>query len=333
MSIELQSPSQYYDIYNTFAQIYTRNILSLQTFVSYLWGNTNLKTALNPLATDPMEVIISCKMFPFSIGSHDTTHISTSAELIRLGNVDSTVSAYKVLGGYNNIFDMGSYTFTPHFNNFLDRAPYTHITIYLPYIGFRQLNVNEIFRNTETTGAMTLYIQYIVDLITGQCNAVLSYQGDNQEKTIFQIENGIIGIDVPLTASNMTNVVRNVSMTALSNAVPLASSMVAGGGITYAAALANNVYGQVSQSHIQKSGVGGTMNNFDMPQYCYLIIERPNVVYSDDSTQGKPCYSTVELCDVNGYTEVESVSINNMLTATETEKNEVETLLKQGVIL
>ena len=66
----------------------------------------------------------------------------------------------------------------------------------------------------------------------------------------------------------------------------------------------------------------------------YLIIKRPVTAnaYSYNSYYGYPNNLTVTLSNYKGFTKVKNV-FTTVNTATDTEKTEIETLLKEGVLL
>lgn len=80
-------------------------------------------------------------------------------------------------------------------------------------------------------------------------------------------------------------------------------------------------------------GVGGA-GGFLGIQTPYFIITRPNMCMPTDQNAfiGYPSFITVSLADLTGYTQVESIHIENV-PATSAEIEEIESLLKSGVIM
>ena len=84
---------------------------------------------------------------------------------------------------------------------------------------------------------------------------------------------------------------------------------------------------------IEKSGsMGGTGGMLGV-QKPYLIISRPRqALPSNQNTfSGYPSFITEKLGDLSGYTEIDSIHLENV-PATEPELSEIESLLKGGVI-
>ena len=67
----------------------------------------------------------------------------------------------------------------------------------------------------------------------------------------------------------------------------------------------------------------------------YLIITRaePNEALNYNKYYGFPSNNAVSLKSCLGYTRVKEVHVENVSNATITEKNEIESLLKSGVII
>ena len=67
---------------------------------------------------------------------------------------------------YNLDIDCGSIQIAETFNSALDYAPFSRLTIFLPFIGFQELDVSMVMNNT-------LHIVYTVDVLSGRCLAKL----------------------------------------------------------------------------------------------------------------------------------------------------------------
>ena len=80
-------------------------------------------------------------------------------------------------------------------------------------------------------------------------------------------------------------------------------------------------------------GVGSASALFSVRQP-YVIIKRPRQVLpkSQNVFSGYPAVYTTTLDTLSGYTEIESIHLENM-TCTDNEKSQIEDLLQQGVIL
>lgn len=63
---------------------------------------------------------------------------------------------------YNLDIDCGSIRIDETFNSVLDYTPFSRLTIFLPFIGFQELDVSMVMNNT-------LHVVYTVDVLSGRC--------------------------------------------------------------------------------------------------------------------------------------------------------------------
>ena len=64
------------------------------------------------------------------------------------------------------VVDCGSIEITEHYQSLLDYSPFSRLTIYLPFIGFQELDDKLVVGHT-------LKVQYVVDVLSGRCLAQL----------------------------------------------------------------------------------------------------------------------------------------------------------------
>lgn len=165
---------------------YALNKNRINQLGGHLWSDDFIKNIML-LNNSPIDNIVSCKVFPKNISG-------TDAEIV-CGNVPMGVNGLLVSEtweGFKSV--IGSIPVLGFYNSFLDYEPYTKLTIWLPFIGFKELDCNLYMNRTIT-------VTYIIDLITGACKAVL--KADNTPTDSFD---GSMGIDVPLTSTNRSQV-------------------------------------------------------------------------------------------------------------------------------
>lgn len=275
----------------------------------------------------PIENLVSLRCYPFDV---KTRAISTVD-----GGIIINVVQFETNGAYlgyatQPMISLGALTVPVVFNNFLDYAPFTKVEIYLPYIGFVNLDTNEVM-------GKTLSIQYAIDYMTGIGTAFVTVDG-----VMIYTGEGKVGVDVTLGGRNAAEIAKNNLMTGINTAGGIASVATGTGGAVAGAmagvkTLANTTASviQGNQAHITKGSIGSSANGFYAPQNAYLIITRPTpaepTTYA--SQYGRPSGRTEQLQALSGYTVVDSVHVEGLATATSDEKTEVERLLKQGVIL
>ena len=209
----------------------------------------------------------------------------------------------------------------------MDYAPYTKISIYLPYIGIRELSADDVIGGS-------LNVQYIVDVLTGACACFISHS----TRGVLYSYNGSCITNVPLTAQNFSGAIQN-AVSAVIGGVGVIAGMATGAapvtamGVT---GLLNSAANTAinSKPQIQRSGnLGGSAGIMSI-QKPYIIIERPNLSVPANVQHyvGQTSNLTRSLGSCSGFTMVEYIHLDG-ISATSQEIAEIESLLKQGVIL
>lgn len=283
--------------------IYNPTLEQVNQFGSWLWSS-NFVEQLKKLFSDPMQAII---------GLHKVySPVQTSGQgTIKCGYLDSGVPSKLVSEQYITV-DCGSVDLQEYFGNVFDYPPYTEVSIYLPFIGIRQLDPSDVMRST-------ISVKYRIDVLTGACLAEVNVQRDAAGGTLYTFS-GDAAVRYPVSSGSYMGIV--------SGLIGVATSVVSGnllpalGGVTR---LHTNV--ERSGSFTGNSGAMGS-------KVPYLIISRPQTAMADkfETLSGYPSNTYTLLSDCKGFTQVKYCHVEN-LSATETEKNEIERLLKEGVIL
>lgn len=283
--------------------IYNPTLEQVNQFGSWLWSS-NFVEQLKKLFSDPMQAII---------GLHKVySPVQTSGQgTIKCGYLDSGVPSKLVSEQYITV-DCGSVDLQEYFGNVFDYPPYTEVSIYLPFIGIRQLDPSDVMRST-------ISVKYRIDVLTGACLAEVNVQRDAAGGTLYTFS-GDAAVRYPVSSGSYMGIV--------SGLIGVATNVVSGnllpalGGVTR---LHTNV--ERSGSFTGNSGAMGS-------KVPYLIISRPQPAMADkfETLSGYPSNTYTLLSDCKGFTQVKYCHVEN-LSATETEKKEIERLLKKGVIL
>ena len=275
----------------------------LQQLGRFLWGS-NIFDNFSLICNNPIENIISCKSIPLSLDG--------STQKIILGNVDTGVNGDKVINNFTKQ-NIGSITINEKYNNFLDYAPYTNVIIYLPYVGFKELDTNLVM-------GKTLSISYTVDIITGGC--LCQIKSNNVKLYEF---NGNLGIDIPITASNRAQVEAGY----ISSGIGIASSVASGNIVGAVTSLINSAE---SQYHYASTSSPNPMCVASTNRTCYVILDRPTyqTLKSFNHTRGKKCYLTKTINTLKGYTICDKNIDLSGISATDSEKEELIKILSSG---
>lgn len=179
---------------------------------------------------------------------------------------------------YNLDIDCGSIQIDETFKSVMDYAPFSRLTIFLPFIGFQELDVSMVMNNT-------LHVVYTVDVLSGRCLAKLFVVIEENECCIAEY-GGTIASDEVFSTTGQYN-----------GSYELLTSMQLGELQTYV--LISN-----------KEPLEGNVSEYD----------------------GYPTNEVIKVGDVTGFIAYDKIFAVGM-TATETEKREIESILKSGVLV
>ncbi len=282
---------------------YAMTIERLNQLGGFLWG-ANIFDEFSLVNSNPIENIISCKNIPISLSGTD--------EIIHLGNVDTGTNGAKLSTNFSTL-NVGQIALPTKYNSFLDFAPYTKMTIYLPYIGFKEIDA------TIAIGK-TLKVAYVADVITGGCIAQIFINGVR-----FYEFSGEMGVDIPITASNRAQ----VEASYISNAVGMGASLASGnitGAVDSVLASATAKY-NYSSTDTPNANCVASIN-----RTCYVIIERPTYqeLSQFNHTKGKMCNLSKTIGSLKGFTICDANIDLKGITATEQEKQEISSILSSG---
>ena len=269
----------------------------------FLWG-TSVFDEFSLINNNPIENIISCKAIPYNI--------SGTTQEITLGNVKTGVNGEKISQNFSKQ-SIGTVTINEHYKSFLDYAPYTNIIIYLPYIGFKELD-------TSLVMGKTLKIEYTLDVITGGCLAQI-YVG----KIRLYEFTGNIGVDISITASNRAQ----VESAYISAGVGVVSSAMSGN-VTGAV---NSIIGAAtSQYHYSGTGNPSPSCVSSTNRTCYVVIDRPQYqsLNAFNHTRGRMCCLSKTIGSLKGYTVCDGNVDISGISATDEEKEEIVNILSSG---
>lgn len=357
MSMIVKEPSNRSNGSNDMASKYALTFQEVNDLISEI-EDPNFVTNIVKLFADPMENLISLITFPFDV-KNLLTAWSQQVDGAIIINIYQTTTAK---GCFLNpvtvpILNVGNIEIPRQTNSFLDFKPYTTLELYLPYIGFVELDNDEVMGNE-------ISIKYAVDLTSGKCTAFVSLYDPVEAKDIRMIlmRDGQCGMRIPISGgsgSEISKAILSFGMGAVSGAVSLglgaidAGSAVNAKGIPtggtvgsvtdtlasatgYLSHTAINAI-QAGQYHVHKGGVIEVNNAFYAPQTPFLIYRCPKVTRPSnyDHTVGRPLAEARTLSQLTGYTLIEQVHVegSDFGIATLEEKNMLETELKNGIIL
>lgn len=291
--------------------VYNPTKQQLIDFSAWLWSPSFLDNFLKIFA-NPMDAIIGLHIMY-------ATPVSSGSEHIIAGYLDSNVSSKVVTKQYSEL-DCGTIAIPECYGNATDYEPYTTIHIYLPFIGIMPLKTNDVM-------GKQLKLKYGIDALTGTCLAMLTVIKDTKEITNYTFA-GNCAVQIPVSGGNYAQMITGLAGFIVAGAGAIAS----GNPILALGAGASFMSGNVSVQHSGSIGANAGACGIRTP---YLIISRKKA-YDAQNYQhyyGFPANQHVKLSGCKGYTQVKSCHVESIYRATDNEKKEIESLLKEGVII
>ena len=257
--------------------------------------------------TNPLNAIISLHCIycePDVIGTKE----------IRLGYLASGVSAKYVVSQYKEV-DCGTIRIPEYYGDCRDYSPYTTINLFLPFIGFRPIKVDDVMGSE-------LSIKYFVDVYTGTCLACVSVNKGGVIQLTYNFD-GNCSVMLPLTSGSWANMTVGLA-TALTSMIvnPVAGALQ----------IPNAVHNGISMSSQGQLGCNAGAMGRKKP---YVVVTNTQAydAVGYNELYGYPANILTKLSQLEGYTRVKEVHVENVNNATVDEKNEIERLLKSGVII
>lgn len=216
--------------------LFRPTISQLHSLGSYLWTNlTDFIENLNKLFMNPMDYLISLNILPCvpDVGSE---------RAIKIGSVTTTINMSPVLSQWYE-FNCGTIQISEYWGSALDYAPNTKISLFLPFIGSVSLNTDEVM-------GKRLGVVYRIDLLSGQCLAMVTVSGlVDQTDSVYYQYTGECGVSIPMTGADWSRIYSaaiGAVGTAITGGVAAGAAGVAAGNATRA--LGINAVGQSVQA-------------------------------------------------------------------------------------
>ena len=284
----------------------------LSVLSEHLWTDwRNITEAIGNSILKPLDFVVSLNMLPVNVES--------TPKVIKMGwfTLNSVVQGGLINQQYVRV-DCGSLTVKKKWGGAIDYQ--TDVSLFLPFIGEVTLNANEVM------GA-TLTVIYTVDIMSGNCIASVQVVKDGFNAILYQY-NGNVASNFSITSLDYSNV--------MSGALQLAVAVGTGAGrgvgaFTSAVSSASNL---LSGADVRRAGNLSATSGFMGIKKPYLILSRPIQSLPDNynSFHGYVSNITMKLKDCKGYTQVDSIHIDNV-PCMEEEKTRLLQILKEGIII
>ena len=332
-------------------RIYTLSAAQVKQVFDYLHSHDPAAAVLK-WWSNPMQAIISLHYLPYAM-----QHNGNSEEFKVLGT-PTGILGFQPAKQFQSIH-FGYLDITLDSYSYLDYSPYTKISIYLPGIGIRELNVDDVM-------GKRIWVVYHCDNATGQIAAYIAVGTKNTSESNASVRyafSGQVAATFPITQENWGNTYiagATLAAGALATGISAGAAAAAGGGAaageaagTAAGAAEAGAAGGTANAGVVAGGavsIGNSLSNLAKPSIAragavtgttslfavrrpYIIIESPDYYDYDgfEGIKGYPYGMFMKFSKLDGYAVIEGVNLKG-INATVTELNEIESLLKSGVI-
>ena len=320
-------------------RLYQMSTTQLNNFAKFLWNTdfgdwSSFMNTLKQWFSNPLDSIISLSISPIDFFYNYESSADNKPEPtnIKLGGFDTGVQGYQCVNNYIQI-SLGKINLKPYYATFLDTNPHTKFSLYLPYISFVDIDGDVLF----SKGGTAIEVVYNIDILTGVCVANILIEKESNGthlKHVIYTFSGNVNTTIPISSANMKDFI-SASIGAVASAVAIGGT---GGTATplVLGSMAAQEGMKIASQKMNVSHSGGTALESGMfaMQYAYFIVTRPREARPSNykNINGIPSEIGGTLSQFSGFTKVSSVHVN-INGATEEEKQQIEQLLKDGVII
>lgn len=227
-------------------------------------------------------------------------------------------------------FDCGSITIPREYSDFRDYEPYTRLSLFLPFVGDVSISTNDCIL------PHSIKVIYNLDFLSGAACAEVLVDGD-----VRYAYQAAMCAAIPVTSSDASRLLASLIGAAIGT---VGGGIMGGivGGTAGSRMIAHSIIGGVSDAamspingiQIQRTSSISANTGLLGEMKPYVLVTRP-ISYIPDSYEsliGRPYQTAASLGSQTGFVKVREVHLDG-ITATEAEKEEIERLLKEGVIV
>lgn len=261
---------------------------------------------------NPFQYIVSCMWFPFGTQAFG----STQAE-VAVGYWGTGVNGIVVSSLAEKTFITANIPNHPQINrgSYLNHAPYTRLTLYIPPFGSIPIDTNFLEIGNY------LYSAVLVDHITGQATIRVSISPSSSNLDEFNIiteRSGLIGVPIQLSQV-LVDYAQTIN--SLASGISALTSFNIGGAI-------NSVMSAV-ESQMPKVTTSGANGSFiECIQNPVLIAEHLLLVNENNVEFGRPLCSNKTIHDLSGF--IQTGEDDHLFSCTEEENKMINRYMKEG---
>ena len=304
---------------------------------TYMWTDTSFLDAITKSNADIKQSIISLHAVPYNV-----TYDTEALESIILCGHDSSAMAYKGVP-QKQTFDLGTVHVPEFYGSYLDYSPYTSVSIYLPFIGTRDLPVDQvmgkdinviyIFDNyTGNCMARVIAGGNVIDCYQGQCSLTYSMSGAEHAQSLMSNIMTIGGIAA--IAGGLLSMGGALAAGASIGKVATAAALAPGAKMAIGGAASTLMGRAADKANVYHNGNLGGSVSWYAHRTPYLTIVSPRLAHPlrRNTIAGTRARRTMKVGDLSGFTQFESIHVDKVVCS-DAERELIVQALTGGVIL
>ena len=310
-----------------FLNLYSAKSETLTALKNLLWQTEpTIWDTIKGTVNNALNCIVTLHCIPLP-----PSHSGSTLQAIRLGTQLANSGQCYPLKRYV-LFESNSISVGGYYDTSLDYEPYTNISIYLPYSGMHALKASECMGGTVS-------IKLVCDFLTGDIAYTVICAKNVDEYSMYHFS-GNCRSDIPIASSDYSALLTNALKGSIGTVMSIGAGIASGGALPIIGGALNAVSGALQTAHdyynpdiTHSENISGNAG-WLTTQVPYLYIERPvaHVAENYGNLAGYDSFITKKLSEVTGYTKVAGIHLDG-IPATNEELQEIETLLRNGVIL
>ena len=303
--------------------IYVPTQSELIAFNRFLFSSITeaMSLVFKRLLSDPIDYIISLGLI------HLTPSNLSDSEEITFCGVGTGVLAKHTTKQFQRL-NCGSINIEEQFKTNLDYGGFSSVQIYLPYCGVHSLDIQEVMGGTLT-------LQYMIDLLSGACVAMLKItrnkrndgDADNLNSVLYTFTGNCVS-QLPITSRDFKQFFQGLAT------LGIGAASQNGGAIAQGVTDAGLGF---FNPDVKKAGTIQTDYGFMTAQKPYLILQRPiqQLPSSYMDEKGYPSNITVKLGACRGFTKIypETLYANKIDGITEEEVEMLKDICSKGIYI
>ena len=306
----------------------------MASLMQEIFHNNGFWSRLQQQFNDTMASIVSCIWLPFT--NLAISGVFGAETAMQIGdqpcNTQGRPLLYRVLGPTNPYVMTLDYPYAAKGHTYLDKAPYSSGTLYLPFVGNVPLDIDALF------STRTITIDYDIDVITGDINYRLMYTDANADYHVATYS-GNLATKVPVTGSSFDAIGEATGiLTSAGGIAATAGAIITGAGagaVLGAVGAAVGGAGMAVKSLEHHSMImGGTSSalgaalGIDAIATIFTQVPAESNLTAFQAEQGMPFFRTAQISTQSGFIKCAGASVG--IPGSDADKQAVNDYLNTG---